>query len=69
MQWDHLPGFVKKGNISTDFWGRPRDEVLRELAKCELVCANCHAVRTFKRNGWGTWSVREPDAAYGEAWI
>jgi hypothetical protein len=59
MQWDHLPGVLKLGNISTDLRGRSRDEVLQEIAKCELVCANCHAIRTFARAGWGNWSVSD----------
>jgi hypothetical protein len=62
MQWDHLPGFVKSGNISDDFDGRSRDEVLEEIAKCELVCANCHVIRTFRRKGWDVLSVRESEA-------
>src|SRR5437773_1609137 len=41
MQWDHLPGFEKLGDVSAAFWGRSRDDVLAEIAKCELVCANC----------------------------
>ena len=57
MQWDHLPGALKLGNISTDVRGRSREEILDEIAKCELVCANCHAIRTFRRAGWGSWSV------------
>lgn len=68
MQWDHLPGFEKVGEISSDFWGRPRDDILRELRKCELVCANCHVIRTFRRNGWGAWSIHEDCSRYGEAW-
>lgn len=68
MQWDHLPGFEKIGNIS-ELWGRHEDEILREIAKCELVCANCHAIRTFRRGGWGQWSVRESEAPYGETWM
>jgi hypothetical protein len=28
-------------------WGR--DAVLDELKKCELVCANCHVMRTVVR--------------------
>lgn len=49
MQWDHRPGFEKVGDLSEAFWGRSRDEVLAEIAKCDLVCANCHAIRTFAR--------------------
>ena len=31
-----------KGNYS-------KKKVLNEIKKCELVCANCHRARTFKR--------------------
>jgi len=62
MQWDHRPGAEKIGNISADFWGRTRDEVLDEIAKCELVCTNCHAIRTFDRNGWATRWIQEVSA-------
>jgi hypothetical protein len=65
MQWDHLPGNVKLGNISTGIRDRSREEVLDEIAKCELVCANCHALRTFERAGWATsWSLRESSERY-----
>jgi hypothetical protein len=57
LQWDHLPGAPKLGEISTGLRGRSRDDILDEIAKCELVCTNCHAIRTFQRAGWGTWSV------------
>ena len=49
MQWDHRPGVVKLGTISGDFRGRHRQAVLDEIAKCDLVCANCHMVRTNSR--------------------
>jgi hypothetical protein len=62
MQWDHLPGNLKLGNISTNLRGRSRQQILDEIAKCELVCANCHAIRTFKRAGWG--GVSEPAWQY-----
>ena len=49
MAFDHLPGSIKRDDISNlarrYSVGRVRDE----LTKCELVCANCHAVRTFER--------------------
>jgi len=68
MQWDHLPQFEKVGDISGGFPGRTEDEILREIGKCELVCTNCHTIRTFKRNGWDARSLHEAEADYGEAW-
>jgi hypothetical protein len=50
MQFDHVPGGPpKKFNISQAVVTRPVGTVLKEIAKCELVCANCHAYRTYKR--------------------
>jgi hypothetical protein len=69
MQWDHLPGFEKLGDISGGSWvGRSEQEILDEIAKCELVCTNCHTIRTFRRNGWGPWSLNETGAPYGVTW-
>lgn len=47
MQFDHVRG-VKKFDIGSFGW-RSEVEVLAEIAKCELVCANCHADRTHRR--------------------
>ena len=49
MHWDHLPGHVKLDEIGTMVGSRRRDVILAELAKCELVCANCHVMRTVRR--------------------
>jgi len=49
MQWDHLPDFEKGGDIGTMLAHRSRAWILEELKKCELVCANCHVMRTVKR--------------------
>lgn len=49
MQWDHLPGFIKGGNLGDMGRKASRGRLLEEIAKCELVCANCHAVRTVRR--------------------
>lgn len=68
MQWDHLPGFEKIGELSGSWTGRTEEEILGEIAKCELVCTNCHAIRTFRRNGWGLRAFHEAQAAYGERW-
>ena len=69
MQWDHLPQFKKVGDISEAFRGRTEQEVLIEIAKCELVCTNCHTIRTFRRNGWRMGrSVQEAEAPYRIQW-
>ena len=49
MQWDHLPGTLKLGDISGGLSNLSRTLVLDEIAQCELVCANCHAIRTCRR--------------------
>ena len=49
MHWDHLPGYVKVSEISTMVGGWSRDAIRNELKKCELVCANCHVMRTVVR--------------------
>jgi hypothetical protein len=51
MQWDHLPGSNKLGDLGTLWRCHNRRRVLEEIAKCELVCANCHALRTLARHG------------------
>lgn len=48
MQWDHKPGVDKVGDVSTLFRnGRSKQVILDEIAKCDLRCANCHAIRTW----------------------
>ena len=47
MQFDHLPGFKKLGNVSM-MLDKPI-KMREEIAKCEVVCANCHAIRTYNR--------------------
>jgi hypothetical protein len=49
MTWDHLPGTEKRAEVSTLLQRHSRKQILEEIAKCELVCANCHAVRTYNR--------------------
>jgi len=49
MHWDHLPGTTKLGEISDAMRYRRPKLIFEELAKCELVCANCQAIRTYKR--------------------
>jgi flagellar biosynthesis/type III secretory pathway ATPase len=44
MQFDHLRD--KKLNVSL---ASSLAQAKEEIAKCELVCANCHSLRTYNR--------------------
>lgn len=48
LQFDHLPTFTKQFEISKSHL-KPLEEVLNEIKKCEVVCACCHAIRTYNR--------------------
>lgn len=53
MDFDHLPGQKKIRNIAAmvsrasgqNAW----QQILAEIVKCDLVCANCHRLRTQDR--------------------
>lgn len=49
MEFDHLPQYKKKFNIGSGLRKYGMKLIKEEIAKCELVCANCHHIRTFKR--------------------
>jgi hypothetical protein len=49
MDFDHVRG-EKKFNIKQAAQRRLGTRaLLEEIAKCELVCANCHRLRTLRR--------------------
>ncbi len=49
MQFDHVT-LDKVANISDMIAdARPWCVIQEEIDKCELVCANCHALRTYSR--------------------
>lgn len=48
MDFDHRPGEHKAFTISGNPGGRSLDATLAEIAKCDVVCANCHRIRTLR---------------------
>ena len=48
MQFDHISS-DKEFDISSKIGHVSMERLLIEIAKCEIVCANCHAVRTYAR--------------------
>lgn len=67
MQWDHRPGVEKLVELSAAFGRWSRKDVLAEISKCDLVCTNCHIIRTFKRAEWGQKWLKEETDLYDRA--
>jgi hypothetical protein len=50
LQFDHLDASEKEAAVANmAARGASVARVLKEIAKCEIVCANCHADRTYRR--------------------
>lgn len=49
MDFDHLDATTKLFSVSNMRYRGGRKRLLEEIAKCDLVCANCHRVRTYLR--------------------
>ena len=46
LQFDHKKPEDKAFNISLDY-KRPIDQMMKEIAKCRVLCANCHSIETY----------------------
>ena len=49
MDFDHREGEEKTAHVAMLTSSLSLKRLLKEIAKCDLVCANCHRVRTYKR--------------------
>ncbi|MBL8795151.1 MAG: hypothetical protein JNM56_14690 [Planctomycetia bacterium] len=50
MDFDHRPGERKVANLTVLVKrGAAKEVILAEMAKCDLVCVNCHRERTYQR--------------------
>lgn len=57
LQFDHILPKLH-GNISTLFAGS-WERIAEELERCELVCANCHYIRTHERKTWSHGKLKK----------
>ncbi len=53
LEFDHIDPDSKSASISrlinsTTNW----DNVLQEINKCQILCANCHKIKTSKEQNW-----------------
>lgn len=49
LQFDHVRG-IKVGNLSDLARYATMEVLIDEIGKCDLVCGNCHAHRTYMRS-------------------
>lgn len=49
LEFDHRPGEKKLFNIGEKVGSYAIERIWAEIAKCDVVCANCHAIRTAER--------------------
>ena len=52
FELDHREGSDKVMEVSTMINKRSWKALLNEFNKCDIVCANCHRIRTATRAGW-----------------
>ncbi|MBA3694184.1 MAG: hypothetical protein H0X15_11020 [Acidobacteria bacterium] len=50
MDFDHRVGEEKKAHVSRLVGMMNLQNLLDEIEKCDVVCANCHRIRTYERN-------------------
>jgi hypothetical protein len=58
MDLDHRDPSIKVGNINQLVARGSWSKLEAEVAKCDIVCANCHRERTYNRAG----ECRAPDS-------
>ena len=60
LQFDHIDTSKKEFTITLYIRWYPWDIIMRELAKCQLLCKKCHNCKTREENGaadHGGWSM------------
>ena len=57
MDFDHRDSREKRTEVTRMIGRAGTARILDEIAKCDIVCANCHRLRTFRRRS--TVTVRE----------
>ena len=62
MDFHHKDPSTKLFEPNSGCCSRSLKAVLNEIAKCELVCANCHRIRT--QNSGYPWQVRRRKARH-----
>ena len=55
LEFNHINREDKKYQISSMCkFGVSQEQFIKEIQKCEILCCNCHRIRTAKQLGWFT---------------
>lgn len=49
MEFDHREGVIKIAGVTRMISNAGWERIAAEVDKCDIVCANCHRLRTFER--------------------
>lgn len=49
LEFDHRPGVKKFGNVYHVLKKYGAEKAWAEVKKCDVVCSNCHKIRTHQR--------------------
>ncbi|MDQ3806067.1 MAG: hypothetical protein M3416_19825 [Acidobacteriota bacterium] len=63
MEFDPRDGTIKEAavaNLATK--GCPDARLIEEIEKCDVVCANCHRLRTYRRLKKNADQILGPDS-------
>ena len=50
LVFHHRDPSTKCFQVAMPAWGRRREQVIAEIAKCDVLCANCHQIIHYKRS-------------------
>ena len=53
LEFDHKPEFEKIDTVYKVLTKYGVEKAWEEIAKCDVVCANCHKIRTYMRKPFG----------------
>ena len=52
LQFDHIDPKEKSFNISQSYKAKGMKALKKEIKKCQVLCANCHAVKTYENKDY-----------------
>ena len=61
LEFDHDPKHKKSGSPTELAYQFGLTAGMEEAKKCDVVCANCHKIRTYNRNQEGTKNINQID--------